>query len=197
MQINLFLLLFRTRWLWPPSSLLIALLRGFSGTIPTARNSGFAKAWMVIPNCTSAQRGICSTTKNDDVWKKTKWNATKRWIWWCCAPRPFMSINSKCHNWHRFSTDMPHCKQKVCNKDNGNWPAKGSTKDSSSPLSFHLHEISHAKCHLRCHFFFINTQKNILHQIWNSFRTVDKRPKGKMVTRCHTYNHKLNRTIQT
>ena len=95
---------------------MIALLRAFSGTIPTARNSGFAKAWMAIPNCTSAQRGICSTTKNDDVLKKTKWNATKRWIWLCYGQNPLMSINSKSHNWHRFSTDMQLCNFNKCNK---------------------------------------------------------------------------------
>ena len=102
---------------------MIARLKAFSATIPTAPNSGFAKVTMEILNCTNAPLVTCSTMKKDDVWKKIKWNVTKRWTWLCYGQNPLMSINSKSHNWHRFSTDMQHCNFKKCNKVNGNWPA--------------------------------------------------------------------------
>ena len=107
---------FRTLWLLPLSSPLIARLKAFSATIPTVPNSGYAKLRMEIQNCTNAPRVTFSTTKQDDVWKKIKWNATKRWIWLCYGQNPLMSINSKSHNWHRFSTDMQLCNFNKCNK---------------------------------------------------------------------------------
>ena len=95
---------------------MIARLKAFSATIPTAPNSGYAKLRMEIQNCTNAPRVTFSTTKQDDVWKKIKWNATKRWIWLCYGQNPLMSINSKSHNWHLFSTDMQLCNFNKCNK---------------------------------------------------------------------------------
>ena len=149
---NAFFSYFRTLWLLPLSSPLIARLKAFSATIPTAPNSGFAKVTMEILNCTNAPLVTCSTMKKDDVWKKIKWNVTKRWTWLCYGQNPLMSINSKSHNWHRFSTDMQHCNFKKCNKVNGNWPAyrekkkKGST-DSSSSFLF-AYTICHGECQL-------------------------------------------------
>ena len=122
----------------PLSSPLIARLKAFSATIPTAPNSGYAKLRMEIQNCTNAPRVTFSTTKQDDVWKKIKWNATKRWIWLCYGQNPLMSINSKSHNWHLFSTDMQLCNFNKCNKitvigrPTGK---KGSTDSSSTFLS--------------------------------------------------------------
>ena len=142
----LFFSYFRTLWLLPLSSPLIARLKAFSATIPTAPNSGFAKVTMEILNCTNAPLVTCSTMKKDDVWKKIKWNVTKRWTWLCYGQNPLMSINSKSHNWHRFSTDMQHCNFKKCNKVNGNWPAYREKKKRVNRfiiiLSFRLHDLS-------------------------------------------------------
>ena len=144
--IMLFFSYFRTLWLLPLSSPLIARLKAFSATIPTAPNSGFAKVTMEILNCTNAPLVTCSTMKKDDVWKKIKWNVTKRWTWLCYGQNPLMSINSKSHNWHRFSTDMQHCNFKKCNKVNGNWPAYREKKKRVNRfiiiLSFRLHDLS-------------------------------------------------------
>ena len=123
---------------------MIARLKAFSATIPTAPNSGFAKLRMEIQNCTNAPRVTFSTTKQDDVWKKIKWNATKRWIWLCYGQNPLMSINSKSHNWHRFSTDMQLCNFNKCNKITviGRPTGKKRVNRFIINLSFRLHDLS-------------------------------------------------------